>query len=109
MGLRDGVRERAEEREEERREERRQDRQEHRMFMVSCCDSDENNENNCSIYFQMTMAQAAGVRSPDEVKTMIFRKEPDPAIQSQEPDVPPCTPAKCGGSSHEKWRVESGG
>ena len=87
MGLRDGVRERAEEREEERREERRQDRQEHRMFMVSCCDSDENNENNCSIYFQMTMAQAAGVRSPDEVKTMIFQKEPDLAIQSQEPDV----------------------
>ena len=83
MGLRKG----AQEQEEERREERRQDCQEHRMFMVSCCDSDENNENNCSIYFQMTMAQAAGVRSPDEVKTMIFRKEPDPAIQSQEPDV----------------------
>ena len=35
----------------------------------------------------MTMAQSAGVRTPDEVKTMILRKEPDPSMQSQEPDV----------------------
>ena len=35
----------------------------------------------------MTMAQSAGVMTSDEVKTMILRKEPDPSMQSQEPDV----------------------
>ena len=35
----------------------------------------------------MTMAQFAEVRTLDEVKTMILRKEPDSSMQSWEPDV----------------------